>query len=65
MAVVQLGEVITGDPKLLWWFPWPIIFKPKKKIKLPMEYEIVTQRVLVHIESILQKTKNLNITHEV
>jgi hypothetical protein len=31
------------DSKLLSGFPWPIIFKPEKKIKLLAEYENVTQ----------------------
>jgi hypothetical protein len=50
---------IEGDSKLLSGFPWPIIFEPGKKIKLLMDYEIVTQKVLLPIESMLQNAKEL------
>jgi hypothetical protein len=39
-------------------FPWPIIFKPEI-IKTAYEYENVTQKVLLFIESILQDAKKL------
>jgi hypothetical protein len=39
-------------------FPWPIIFKPEA-IKLLTEYESVTQKVLLFIETILQNAKQL------
>jgi hypothetical protein len=49
---VVVDSVIKGighlscDSKLLSGFPWPVIFKPKKKIKIFTEYENVTQKVL-------------------
>jgi hypothetical protein len=50
---------IQGDSKLLLRFSWPIIFKPEKnKTKLLTEYESVTQKVLLPVESILQNANN-------
>jgi hypothetical protein len=46
-------SIIQSNSKLLSGFRWPIIFKPEK-IKLMKEYESVTQKVLLLIESILQ-----------
>jgi hypothetical protein len=52
------GLKIQGDSKILSGFSWPIIFKlDNYKTKLLMEYEIVTQRVLLFIDSKLQNAK--------
>lgn len=50
---------IQGDYKLLSVFLWPIIFETGNKINLLAEYEIVTQNVLLPLESILQNPKHL------
>jgi hypothetical protein len=45
---------IQGDSKLLTVFPWPVIFQTgRNKIKLLTEYESITQKVLLPIESVL------------
>jgi hypothetical protein len=50
---MEINVVVEGDSKLLSEFPWPLILK-LEKINLITEYESVTQRVLLPIESVLQ-----------
>jgi hypothetical protein len=43
-----VDDNIHDDSKLLSGFPWPIIFKSEiNKLKLLMEYESATQKVLI------------------
>jgi hypothetical protein len=44
-------------------FPWPIIFKPEKLNKIYMEYESVSQKVLLITESMLQNANQLSHAH--
>jgi hypothetical protein len=49
---------IQSNFVLLSVFPWPIIFKPENnKIKLLMENESATQKVLLHIGGYEQSSK--------
>jgi hypothetical protein len=53
-------SIIQDDSTLLSVFLWPIIFEQeKKKSKLLMEYESVTEEVLLHRGSVLQNPKQL------
>jgi hypothetical protein len=58
--IFQILFIVEGDSKLLSGFPSSIIFQiGESKIKLLTEYENVTQRVLLPIDSMLQNAKQL------
>lgn len=56
-------ENIQDDSNLLSGFPWSIIFKPEEQVRLLMQNEILTQKVLVYIEPILQLNKQPQQAH--
>jgi hypothetical protein len=50
---------MQDDYTLLLWLPWPVILKPETTKSLLLEYESVTQKVLIPLQAVLLNAKQL------